>query len=156
MKGAEGAGAARRAALGWLRHLGLAPERWPEAELIVGELVANAVRHGADPVDVVVWPAGSACAVVEVRDAGRGMPELPSAKDPADVDPLSEGGWGLALVTRLARGCCGVEVLPVGKSVWFALPLARETAGASPIPPPEVVAVLVKERIRAETAHGRV
>ncbi|WP_159457250.1 ATP-binding protein [Marinactinospora thermotolerans] len=146
----------RHGVLQRLHQLHVAGGDLDDAELMVGELVANAVRHGADPVGVVVWLAGAACAVVEVRDAGRGMPELPSVKDPAEIDPLSEGGWGLALVTRLSRGRCGVEVLPVGKSVWFALPLAGKTAGSSPIPPSEAMAVLVKERIRAETAHGRV
>jgi anti-sigma regulatory factor (Ser/Thr protein kinase) len=66
------------------------------AELVVGELVANAVRHGAPPFGVCIdWHDDPP--MLCVVDRGRGMrPVYPAP------DPESERGRGLLLVRALA------------------------------------------------------
>jgi anti-sigma regulatory factor (Ser/Thr protein kinase) len=66
------------------------------AELVVGELVANAVRHGAPPFGVCIdWHDDPP--ILCVVDRGRGMrPVYPAP------DPQSERGRGLLLVRALA------------------------------------------------------
>jgi anti-sigma regulatory factor (Ser/Thr protein kinase) len=95
-----------------------------DAELIVSELVTNAVVHGSvtagaaagqPPVRLrLSGRAGGVC--VEVWDCGEEMPRL-------RADPLSEepGGRGLLLVAELASrwGACRTE--GGGKRVWAAL-----------------------------------
>nr|WP_281371856.1 ATP-binding protein [Streptomyces abyssomicinicus] len=88
--------------------------------LLVGELAANAVRHGRVPGRdfalrlTVDEPAG--LARVEVVDASETPPPAPGR---APVD--EESGRGLVLVDALATrwGCCPRE--PLGKTVWAEL-----------------------------------
>jgi anti-sigma regulatory factor (Ser/Thr protein kinase) len=90
---------ARRAVSGALA--GLAPGVAEETELLVTELVTNAVRHGGlSPDDTIelhlTWR--SSVLRVEVADGGPGF-------DPAsalETDPEAVGGWGLLLVSRMA------------------------------------------------------
>ena len=89
------------------------------AELLVSELVGNAVRHGAVAAgagDVVlrVQPAPDGALRVEVDDAGD--PHLPAR--PPDADESAESGRGLLLVDELATRW-GAEPIPGGKRVWF-------------------------------------
>jgi anti-sigma regulatory factor (Ser/Thr protein kinase) len=72
-----------------------------EMELLVTELVTNAVRHGGlgegDVIELRVMQRGSAIRV-EVAEGGPGF-------DPAAAlvpDPEAIGGWGLLLVSRMA------------------------------------------------------
>jgi len=66
------------------------------AELVVGELLANAVRHGAPPYGVCIdWHDDPP--VLCVVDRGPGMPAVYPAPD-----PQSECGRGLLLVRALA------------------------------------------------------
>jgi anti-sigma regulatory factor (Ser/Thr protein kinase) len=66
------------------------------AELVVGELIANAVRHGAPPYGVCIdWHDDPP--ILCVVDRGRGMRPLYPAPD-----PQSERGRGLLLVRALA------------------------------------------------------
>ncbi|MEY9211460.1 anti-sigma regulatory factor (Ser/Thr protein kinase) [Thermobifida halotolerans] len=114
-----------------LPELGVAPEQVEDAELMVSELVTNAVRHGGAPVGVLVWECRAAgCVVVEVHDAGEGWPLLPSPLEAADLDCERESGRGLPAVTAYSGGLCGVVRLERGKAAWFALPLARAAACA--------------------------
>ncbi|GAA3745105.1 hypothetical protein HDA32_005152 [Spinactinospora alkalitolerans] len=129
-----------------LRRLGVSVERLGDAEIMASELATNALRHGAGPVAVLAWPSDLGCVVVEVHDAGRTRPVLPSPIDPADVDAPAGSGWGLPMVTALARQRCGVAELPDGgKSVWFALPLSEL------FPPQPVLAGLVCARTWARS-----
>ncbi|MFF7213217.1 SpoIIE family protein phosphatase [Streptomyces sp. NPDC008238] len=87
------------------------------AEQIVGELLANAVRHGAGPVRLrLVRHMKLSC---EVFDAGPGPP-LPRRPEPTD-----EGGWGLVIVAELCTRW-GVRRTGEGKIVWAELALTDE------------------------------
>ena len=88
------------------------------AALLVSELVANAVRHGAaadGAGDVVlrVLPGREGVLRVEVDDASADLP--PSSSDPG---PRAESGRGLLLVDELAQRW-GAQPIPGGKRVWF-------------------------------------
>jgi len=88
-----------------------------EAQLLVSELVGNAVRHGAPPIEVEVRCAGGQALQIRVRDAAEGHPL------PRQAGELDEGGRGLALVD-LISDAWGIEREAPGKTVWFRLDLA--------------------------------
>ena len=82
------------------------------AELLLGELVTNAVLHatgGAFSVTVLALPDGSVR--LEVRDASVRQPRL------RDYGTSSTTGRGIALVAQLSRGW-GVLPEETGKVVW--------------------------------------
>jgi len=85
-----------------------------EAQLLVSELVTNAVRHGGPPVTVRVECVGVEGLRVSVSD---GDPRPPVRRD---VEPEAEGGRGVALVDILSDRW-GVEAGEPGKTVWFVL-----------------------------------
>jgi anti-sigma regulatory factor (Ser/Thr protein kinase) len=124
------ASAARRFVAGVLASAGLADTG--TAELIVSELVGNAVRHSRSGlaggrVRVAVTVAAGDWARVDVRDDGPAVPGrvpvVPAAEPPADAP----GGRGLWLVAKLAPAC-GSD----GKGLfWARLPWdAGDTAAA--------------------------
>jgi len=66
------------------------------AELVAGELIANAVRHGAPPFGICIdWHDDPP--ILCVVDRGRGMPPVYPAPEPS-----SERGRGLLIVRALA------------------------------------------------------
>jgi len=85
-----------------------------DAELVVSELVTNALRHGLG--DVVLRSALTDDDVlqVSVTDSGPELPEL------QPVDPDRIGGVGLRIVDRLSSEW-GVASFPGGKTVWAML-----------------------------------
>jgi anti-sigma regulatory factor (Ser/Thr protein kinase) len=87
------------------------------AQLLVSEIVTNAVRHGRS-ICILDLTASSEGIHVAVTDDGAGRPEV-QHPSPDDVS-----GRGLAIVEALASGW-GVETVPSGKVVWFEL---RDTA----------------------------
>lgn len=109
----ESAAPARRLALSVIRRWGLAPLA-DTVELLVSELVGNAVRHtGARTLGLRVLRRRG-CVRVEVRDPSRALPcRLP-------VRPTDIGGRGLFLVDELSDRW-GVDLLPRGKITWFEL-----------------------------------
>lgn len=84
--------------------------------LLVSELVTNAVVHGGSDADVAVRLTDSAVRI-SVADAGEGMPTR------KDADASATSGRGIGLVDELASAW-GVEPLPVGKAIWFEVPRA--------------------------------
>src|SRR4051794_27845446 len=79
-------------------------------ELLVSELVTNAVRHGAG--DIGLRLIRTASLLCEVRDDGYDLPTLRATALTA------ENGRGLQLVTALAERW-GAQRTPTGKVVWF-------------------------------------
>lgn len=97
-----------------------------DVQLLVSELVTNAVRHARlssrDAIRLLVELSERALRV-EVRDAGPGF-EPRSLPQP---DPDRPSGWGLFLVEELADRW-GVD-LDTGTRVWFELDRGRQQAG---------------------------
>jgi anti-sigma regulatory factor (Ser/Thr protein kinase) len=91
----------------------LGPQRLVDLQLIVSELVANAVQHGHGLIDVRIELDGEGGVRGEVRDQGDGV----EAVREADEHSL-EGGIGLPVVARLARRW-GAQ--PGSTRVWFEL-----------------------------------
>jgi anti-sigma regulatory factor (Ser/Thr protein kinase) len=85
-----------------------------DSELVVSELVTNAIRYGADPIHVrVLFDRTLIC---EVFDSSSTSPHLRYA---AMTD---EGGRGLFLVAQLAERW-GTRYTPAGKVIWAEQPL---------------------------------
>jgi anti-sigma regulatory factor (Ser/Thr protein kinase) len=100
-------------------------DRWeldelrPDAELLVSELVTNAVLHSRGGVSLTLAVADG---VLEVGVADPG-PRLPPQRSltPGSGPPwTAEGGRGLRLVDRLSVEW-GVVAVDPGKQVWFRL-----------------------------------
>lgn len=94
-------------------------ERWDlgeltdSVELLVSEVVTNAVRYAERPVTLRLLKTD-----VLRCEVGDDSPQLPRQRRARDTD---EGGRGLFLVNRLARRW-GATRLSGGKVVWFELP----------------------------------
>jgi anti-sigma regulatory factor (Ser/Thr protein kinase) len=87
-------------------------------ELVVSEVVSNAVRHGAEPEDEIrlaVTPKDD-YVCVQVTDNGPGLVPRPGVMGPQDDD----GGFGLYIVERLTRRW-GVTREAGRTRVWFEL-----------------------------------
>jgi anti-sigma regulatory factor (Ser/Thr protein kinase) len=85
-------------------------------ELIVSELVTNAIRHAQPPIQLrMILDGALSC---EVSDASSSAPHLRRA------DRYDEGGRGLLLVAQLAEGW-GSRYTRTGKTIWAQQPLPR-------------------------------
>lgn len=84
------------------------------SELLVSEVVTNAVSHGTPPVSMRVECDGSAGLRVSVTDGSPGRPVVHHA------DPDEESGRGVELVGLLSDAW-GVQPADDGKTVWFVL-----------------------------------
>ncbi|GAA4877241.1 hypothetical protein GCM10023235_66430 [Kitasatospora terrestris] len=80
-------------------------------ELVVSELVTNAVKYGGPPTGLRL--IGDAALICEVSDAGKATPHLRRARD------FDEGGRGLMLVAQPAQGW-GTRHSRSGKTIWCA------------------------------------
>ncbi|HYW54953.1 MAG TPA: ATP-binding protein [Dongiaceae bacterium] len=92
------------------------------AETIVGELVANVIRHAPGPIGVYCsWDENGA--VLVVSDRGPGIPALRSVPD-----GHHECGRGLLIVLALARRLTVERSTPYGSRVVVQLPVNRRAA----------------------------
>ncbi|HEY2831511.1 MAG TPA: ATP-binding protein [Sporichthyaceae bacterium] len=85
-----------------------------DAQLLVSELVGNAVRHGLPPIEVAVECVGEKCLEVRVRDTSFATPAVRRAGVEA------EDGRGLQLIDLLSSEW-GTKTDSFGKTVWFHL-----------------------------------
>lgn len=132
-----------RAAVGaLLAVIGTDTETADDAQRCAAELLGNAVRHGREPVELVLHADGDTL-VIGVVDGDQSLPSWPQAAAPpadagalpeldgedADLDALIQGlstsGRGLELVRRFSAGHCGAHETRTrggfpGKAVWFS------------------------------------
>ncbi|WP_369204276.1 SpoIIE family protein phosphatase [Streptomyces sp. PU-14G] len=121
---AQTARQARRLARRALARWGL-EELSDSVELLVSEIVTNAVRYAERPITLRLLRTDTLRCEV-----GDDVPQLPRLRQARATD---EGGRGLYLVNRLARRW-GATRLSTGKVVWFELPCPEPT----PKTPPEL------------------
>jgi hypothetical protein len=95
----------------------------PDAELLVSELVTNAVLHARSASRVTIERQGTTLRI-SVFDTSPTRPRL------RNYGPEAVTGRGLLLVDRISQRW-GVDQLPTGKSVWFEI-------DASPVPEHEI------------------
>ncbi|OLZ74170.1 sodium/proline symporter [Streptomyces sp. IMTB 2501] len=89
-------------------------------ELIVSELVTNAIRHAAGPVCLrLIRDRGLIC---EVSDASSTAPRLRHART------TDEGGRGLLIVAQMARRW-GTRYTKTGKIIWTEQVIAADAIG---------------------------
>jgi serine phosphatase RsbU (regulator of sigma subunit)/anti-sigma regulatory factor (Ser/Thr protein kinase) len=109
------------------------PGRVQDAELIVTELVTNALLHAGLPATLRISRRGSRVRI-EVEDAGRQMPVM----GPQNTETMT--GRGLSLVATLADGW-GIDPSPGGgKIVWAEL--RGDAVNAALVPEVDVEALL--------------
>ncbi|MER6676610.1 SpoIIE family protein phosphatase [Streptomyces sp. NPDC000983] len=88
------------------------------AELVVSELVTNAIRYGSQPIRLRLIHDASTL-ICEVSDSSHTAPHLRRAKT------WDEGGRGLLLVAQLTQRW-GSRHTPQGKTIWAELGLLDE------------------------------
>ncbi len=103
---------ARRRAADQLTTWGL-QDAVPTTELIVSELVTNAIRHASAPIQLRL--IRNAALICEVSDSSSTAPH------PRRARALDEGGRGLFLVGQLAERW-GTRHTPTGKTIWAEQP----------------------------------
>ncbi|MFE1753042.1 SpoIIE family protein phosphatase [Streptomyces anandii] len=112
-----GVATARRRTRDQLREWEVDEETVYSTQVIVSELVTNAVRYGSAPIELrLILDRTLTC---EVRDSGPAAPHLRHAR------VADEGGRGLFIAAQLAQ-TWGTRYTPEGKTVWTeqALPEA--------------------------------
>ncbi|MFF7934397.1 SpoIIE family protein phosphatase [Streptomyces sp. NPDC007940] len=97
-------------------------------ELVVSELVTNAIRYGEPPIKLRL--IRDTALICEVSDSSSTAPHLRRAR------AFDEGGRGLLLVAQLTQGW-GTRHTPHGKTIWCAQSLAH-TSAETPTPSPGV------------------
>lgn len=106
---------ARRRMAADLSASGVRPDVVDDAQLVLAELVGNAVRHGAglpgDLVDIV-WRLDDSVVEMRVTDGGLGMPRR------RDAGRGAEAGRGLAIVDALTTAWGFEHPRDGGTSVW--------------------------------------
>ena len=98
------------------RSYGDVPDVLEKAELVVSELVTNAVQAGSDTVDVLL-ELHQTRSVIRVRDYAPGRPVRVQSPHINDI-----GGRGLTIVDAVS-GDWGTDPHSTGKTVWATLPV---------------------------------
>jgi signal transduction histidine kinase len=90
----------------------------------LGNLVANALEHGAGDVGVLVRVTPGATVAVEISDAGEGLPATVAALVTRPTDPLSRHGHGLAIAATIAKDAGGrLAAAPTARGARLVLSL---------------------------------
>ncbi|MFI8997396.1 SpoIIE family protein phosphatase [Streptomyces sp. NPDC053542] len=89
------------------------------SELVVSELVTNAIRYGRPPVSLRLLRAVDHTLICEVSDGGHTSPHLRRAGNE------DEGGRGLFLVAQLTN-MWGTRYSRQGKTIWAEIRLGQE------------------------------
>lgn len=100
----------------------------PTMELIVSELVSNALVHGGGITTVHMWTEADRLGL-EVADEGGRSRTTPALRSGDGV-----GGWGLRLVEELSDDW-GVHVDEQRTLVWMIRRMAARDRGAAHLPP---------------------
>ncbi|MGW2612991.1 SpoIIE family protein phosphatase [Streptomyces mirabilis] len=116
---------ARRRTVAQLTRWGLA-EAAPTSELVVSELVTNAIRHASAPIELRLIHNGML--ICEVSDASSTSPH------PRRARVLDEGGRGLLLVARLCERW-GTRHTEAGKTIWAEQPCPPHGPDPAAVPP---------------------
>ncbi|MGP3999017.1 SpoIIE family protein phosphatase [Streptomyces sp. 8N706] len=112
---AEAVGHARKLAIRQMEHWGLGEEA-DITQLIVSELVTNAIRYGEEPITLRLIRSHNL--ICEVCDGSSTSPHARHARD------NDEGGRGLYLVTQMAHSW-GTRYGARGKTIWAEQVLTR-------------------------------
>jgi CHASE3 domain sensor protein len=112
---------ARNLAVDQLEAWGLADAAFV-TELVVSELVTNAIRYGTPPIQLRL--IRDRTLICEVSDASSTAPHLRRAR------VFDEGGRGLLLVAQLTQGW-GTRQTATGKTIWCEQALSPDSAGLS-------------------------
>ena len=112
--------AARRFLLEAAADWDLSPDLTEVAQLVVSELVSNAVEHAETP-STIVLSLSDGELTISVRD---GSPTQPV---PRPLDTVSFRGRGLPLIDRVSERW-GIENHPDGKTVWAVLSVDADPA----------------------------
>ncbi len=100
-----------------------------DAELLVSELVSNAIMHAGTPVDVEVSIETPTSLLVSVGDGSRRLPTR------RHYGTIAATGRGLRLLEQMSDEW-GVSPRAKGKTVWFRLASSDQPAHQSPPAPP--------------------
>jgi anti-sigma regulatory factor (Ser/Thr protein kinase) len=93
-------------------------------QLVISELVTNAVRHSGTAIEIELWLDGDRL-IMRVHDDGDGMPMI------VPQDQRTTGGVGLELVSRVSQSW-GVTPDPRGgKDVWCVLSAPSDRPGSA-------------------------
>ena len=103
---------ARRYARRWSHENHLPELAVADIELVVAELVGNAVRHASPPYDFEISRVNGMVRG-EVHDGATATPT-------PNTHPDHRGGFGLNIVTSLTTRW-GSDPMPDGKQVWFEI-----------------------------------
>jgi anti-sigma regulatory factor (Ser/Thr protein kinase) len=104
---------ARRFARTWSTSQALSPRLVDDIELVVAELVSNAIRHASPPFEVELSEADGVIRG-EVYDGSQVAPTR-------NAHPDHLGGFGLGIVSACTTRW-GTAFVPEGKRVWFEVP----------------------------------
>lgn len=128
---------------------GVPAGRIDDAELIVGELGANAEVHACPPYELRVFQLADGPARFELADSAPGLERICAAfarlRTAPDLDPLlmAEHGRGLLMTYLLSGGDCQAYATTLlhtatpGKAVGFSLPGVRLIPSAPEPPSPD-------------------
>ena len=96
------------------------PDQQGDLLLALGEIAANAFRHGRPPVSARLWGDGRRL-VCTITDSGRGYDDPMAGFQPAHGEDLANGGMGLWLARKLWDS---VDLLDDGRGLTVRLSTA--------------------------------